>query len=83
MAGAIAITNEFDGYRGSMHPRLIAVKPRVTDLARAVVDAVRSAAVDRSFSVPSSHQLGGTMADAVAAVWAGLDERERSSGLPR
>ncbi len=74
-AGAIAITNDWAGSRGSLHPRLRAVDPTVPALSRALVAAVREPVVDRSFAAPALDLLGGTVDSALEAAWAELDAR--------
>ncbi len=70
ISGAAAVTNELDGARAGTHPGITAVAARVNSLADAVV-AQTLACADRPVGryVAPGDQLGGTLADAVAAAW--------------
>ncbi|GAA1439897.1 rhamnosyltransferase WsaF family glycosyltransferase [Leifsonia poae] len=44
ISGALAVTNDFDGVRAGLHPRIAAVEPTTRDLSAAITSAVRERA---------------------------------------
>jgi hypothetical protein len=69
VSGALAVTNEFQGTRAGLHPRLAAVDLSLDALTQAIVDAVRRApSRDTTFSPLEAGALGGRRDDALQAV---------------
>lgn len=68
ISGAQAITNEFDGGRAGLHPRLLAVPPHVNALAAAIVSRVVAGSTVDGLEDVAVPDLGGPIAAAVDAV---------------
>ena len=86
ISGAIAVTNEVDGSRNTMHPRIIATEDSPEALSLAVVSTLRSA--PRRPRSPLGYlpvregQLGGTLQAAVSAAVRQLDPAEPQQPTP-
>jgi len=69
VSGALAVTNEFQGTRAGLHPRLAAVDLSLDALTQAIVDAVRRApSRDTTLTPLEVGALGGRRDDALQAV---------------
>ena len=69
VSGALAVTNEFQGTRAGLHPRLAAVDLSLDALTQAIVDAVgRAPSRDTTFTPLDAGALGGRRDDALRAV---------------
>jgi glycosyltransferase involved in cell wall biosynthesis len=75
LSGAQAITNEFEGGRATLHPRLLAVPARVDALADALVECVVSRPETSRAEEVVVPELGAPFADAIDAVARGVRDR--------
>jgi hypothetical protein len=76
ISGALAVTNDFSGLRGSLHPRISAVPATTSSLTEALLGAIRAStdAAPAGFLPVADDLLGGPLPDAVGVV-AGLLRR--------
>jgi len=67
VSGARAVTNDFAGTRGSLHPHLVVVSPEPVALGAALAEAIRetSASGPLPFTPVSDGVLGGELDDAL------------------
>ncbi|MEV8024994.1 hypothetical protein [Microbacterium sp. NPDC080220] len=76
MTGSVAVTNEVDGSRHTMHPRIVAVEGSPPALCEALLNAVTSARNGAPRSVgylpPRDGSLGAPLPDAILATLSGM-----------
>jgi hypothetical protein len=70
ISGATAITNDWDGTRAALHPRIRAVSADVSALSDALAEAVRAARTGAAgrYSPPHDGALGHSLSEVVADI---------------
>jgi hypothetical protein len=80
IAGARAVTNDFEGSRVGLHPRLTAVEADVPTLARAIIDAL-DASGERAYLPLREEILGRSIDQAIAAIARQLESPDSATAF--